>query len=346
MRPPSKYSRRTRTKQEEANNSRLSANKLDCSVGSSTSQKQRKIDHRFMILTDNNSKQYKRDVANDESHLEEIRENNSKFLTKIHVETNSRHKDLTRIEKAKVIAEQKKVDKRKRFAEMKRELSRNEKRDKIKKNMEKIKEDKYERLEKSQDFDEFYKGWKDATPLYQRFEESYRETVVVPREKELKKVKEEKHTIFGPIDHDSIKTHNRSYMTRLAQNKMQIKEIAFPGSSFQKSDVYYKTLENDVKDGNSLVNRRAERQKLLNLQRTYASKVGSTNKSDIDKNMLNVRSRSPTGAESRKKISVLPKIVYDQEKARADYEYLQKRNNIGNDYLASLRKSNKDGNMV
>jgi len=67
-----------------------------------------------MILTENNSHKYKRDAANDESQLEEIRESNSKFVAKIQEETQARHKDLTRIERAKLTRHQKKLDKGKR----------------------------------------------------------------------------------------------------------------------------------------------------------------------------------------------------------------------------------------
>ena len=171
--------------------------------------------------------------------------------------------------------------------------------------------------------------------------------MVGPRNQELQKCKLEKHTIFGPIDHDDIKTHNRKYMTGLAQNKMQIKEINFPGSKFTKSDVHLKMLENDIKDSSTLANRLKEKHKLLNLQRTYASKVFSTNKSDIKKNRLAGRSGSPLDPQSKKaKISALPKIIYDEEEKKKDYQYLQKRNNIGNDYLASLRNNTRDANII
>jgi hypothetical protein len=85
----------------------------------------------------------------------------------------------------------------------------------------------------------------------------------------------------------------------------------------------------------------------LNLQRTYASKVFSTNKSDINKTKLAGRSGSPLDPHSKKtKISALPKIVYDEEEKKKDYQYLQKRNNTGNDYLASLRNITRERNTV
>jgi hypothetical protein len=136
-------------------------------------------------------------------------------------------------------------------------------------------------------------------------------------------------------------------MTGLAQNKMQIKEINFPGAKFTKSETHLKTLENDIKDSSTLANRLKEKHKLLNIQRTYASKVFSTNKSDINKTKLAGRSGSPLDPHSKKtKISALPKIVYDEEEKKKDYQYLQKRNNIGNDYLASLRNNTRETNTL
>lgn len=89
-------------------------------------------------MTDNNSKVYKRDIANDESHLEEIQESNTKFLAKIHGQSHARHKELTRFQKSKLKDETEKMEKAKRLADRTREQSRNDRREKIKNKMGKL----------------------------------------------------------------------------------------------------------------------------------------------------------------------------------------------------------------
>jgi hypothetical protein len=120
-----------------ANKLTTSANKLDASINSSTSQKKthKEAEHRFLILTDNNSKAYKRDLANDESHLEEIQESNTKFLAKINGQSHARHRELTRLQKSKLKDEEERIDKAKRLADRTREQNRNQHREKIKNKM-------------------------------------------------------------------------------------------------------------------------------------------------------------------------------------------------------------------
>ena len=87
-----KYQRRTKPKRDEVGVSRSKDDKLEGSLGQS-----RDSHHRYLILTENNSHMFRRDLAHDESRIDEQREENTKFVADLQEKATVRHKKLEKM---------------------------------------------------------------------------------------------------------------------------------------------------------------------------------------------------------------------------------------------------------
>lgn len=288
-------------------------------------------------MSENNKQIYDRERANDVSRLDEQKEENVNLVESLQQEAKTRKDKLDKMHQKYSEKIKNEADKKVRMKELEKKEIARQKRQEISFNLEKIKEKKSERENNTKDFEEYYKGWMKSTPLYQKMTDSYRQDIVGQRNDEIEKVKTEKHSIFGHMDHTEIQNHGKNYMTHQALKKMEQKDIAFPGVNFKKTDCYFRTLKNDAVVNNAKVEKKRSKIRLLDIQETYGQKVSIANRAEIEK-AKNLLSKSPERKISNEK--VLPRIQYYEDRQKQDYQYMCKRNNIGNDYLVQIRESN------